>query len=151
MNMLARKILLDDFNQMRNQSPESELKRKLMFRHRYPDETTLVTLKDKYNREYIFPTLDYVYEQSIEFYDNIDMFLFQCLHCRNTQLVSSLACFVVAFYIVLPRPFFALNGTISIFHVRQYVVVMFVDIINDMIVNGPFETIQLGYRSLQIQ
>jgi len=63
MNMLARKILLDDFNQMRNQSPESELKRKLMFRHRYPDETTLVTLKDKYNREYIFPTLDYVYEQ----------------------------------------------------------------------------------------
>lgn len=51
---LASTILSQDFVQMRRQSPDSELKRALMFEHVFPDEDVVVWVHDML-REYRYP------------------------------------------------------------------------------------------------
>jgi len=53
-NKLAWKILLDDCRQMRNQSPDTELKKELLLNHIFKDEEAIISLKNKFS-EYVYP------------------------------------------------------------------------------------------------
>jgi hypothetical protein len=69
-NGLARKILFDDWLQMKNQAPDSYIKRSRLFRHVFTNEGVILRLRDLF-REYRYPD-----EAEIEKMENDNYSLF---------------------------------------------------------------------------
>ena len=69
-NGLARKILFDDWLQMKNQAPDSYIKRSRLFRHVFANEGVIMRLRDLF-REYRYPD-----EAEIEKMENNNYSLF---------------------------------------------------------------------------
>jgi phenylpropionate dioxygenase-like ring-hydroxylating dioxygenase large terminal subunit len=57
MQMMARTILAQDFLQMRQQSPESPLKREMLFRHSLEHEEPIKWLKTRFDAQYKYPDM----------------------------------------------------------------------------------------------
>lgn len=63
---MAYSILFQDFQQMKNQSPENPLKRKIMFNKIFKDEDPILLLKDQFDQYYKYPDM----EEVMKLYDD---------------------------------------------------------------------------------